>query len=925
MKVLDSYAASDKRIRAIHQANGGVGAALNRGLEVACGEWIHWLSSDDLFEPDKLAINRRWIALNPAAEFFYSLFRLLRHSSGVLEERDLWGPKPPDHLEVLGLLYRNFISGISICVRRQRWLGVGVFDPTLRYGQDYDMWLRLLVALKPCFIPERTVISRNHDAQGSEQFPAACYYDSARAALSLLNRHAFPELVPFADLGQPEQASAAFDEAMACASDPTSFVYRLGPHPGLASRLLEWLWRAEPTPLNAALRERFQQRAGELAVRYVRTDFGKMWATVSYSAAAGAWRFVPTDAGPLAIQRLCRISARNAAEAADLRRYLSSVAPAPLVDATQYPAKILLLAQDPSFDTVGLATALTLRGHFVVRIGDCLGADAAGLSIPPLPNEDDASQLLPRLGPFDLVVSPDTGDTFRYSIADQHLSISSDDTILFAAIAAKLPRIAAPEDWRQTVVLFGYTDIGGGAERVLEQLCRRLDRSRYIVEVIILYRSGLPAAFPAGTRIRCISDGSDEDGTGEIVRADDLDPNDVSASIPAPRELVDLIAGRISPTLRGHARRLGLNRVVVPLLRAVASLGRQPERVARAGYRAYCGLQTAITQHKNVMAGVPSAVVADDTVSSLSDSHLGRRLRNVLQTLPSDALIVTFMEHPVVYLSAVAPERLCNVIASFHTHESSYLPIIFPDTAMRQYVEDVFARVSREARVCTFPSKGCASDFRQHYAAEATNVHVIENPVDPSMVRFLAGAERDAEIEQWIAGRPLLISLARLDGEKDHEALIAALALLVRQGINVALLCIGDGPRRQTLQSRCAELGLDSHVRFTGKLVNPFPWLARAQALALTSRFEAFALVLVEAMALGVPVVAVDCPSGPREVLRDGERGLLVPQNDIEALAAAILRVMTDEALRTQLGHAAKSALDEYHPSEYIRKISRFL
>lgn len=918
-KVLDTYAARDDRIRAIHQVNGGVGAALNRGLTAARGEWIHWCSSDDLFEPEKLSINRRWIALHPQAEFFYSLFRLLRHSSGVLEERDLWGPRPAEHLEVLGLLYRNFISGISICVRKESWIRVGLFNPALRYGQDYDMWLRLLVALKPCFIPERTVISRNHDAQGSEIFPAACYYDSARAALGLLNRHSFPELVPWADLEQPDQAMAAFEQAMASAADPTSFVYRLGPHPALAGRLLEWLWGVEATPWIEDLRERFQQRADELAVRHVHTDFGKMWATVSYSAAAGDRRVVPTDAAALAVQRIARIGAMKSAETLDLQRYIAGFACPPAADAGHYPATVLLLAPPQSLDTVALATALTLRGHLVVRIADALGADAAGLCITPLSNESDASRLLPHLGPFDLVVSAGTEHAHRYSIADQHLSIAADAPGLLAAIEQKLPRVAAPEDPRRTVVLFNYTDQGGGAERVLEQLCRCLDRSRYIVEVLTLYRSGLPSAFPSATRFRCISDGADE-----ITSSHQLEAVSVPAAAPA-RELVDLVADRVSPTLRAHVRRLGINRVVVPLLRAVASVGRGPERVARAGFRAYRRLQSTIARSTDVIANAKLHAVATSADSALADSSLGRRVREVLETLPADALIVTFMEHAVLYLAAVAPERLPNVVASFHTHESTYLPIIFSDLHTLRDVEGVFAEVAREARACTFPSAGCADDFRQHYAPRSTNVHVIENPVDAGMVRFLAGAERDTEICQWIGARPLLVSVARLDQEKNHEALLVAVASLVQRGFDLAVLCIGAGQIKELLETRSNELGLHAHVRFTGGLDNPFPWLARARALALTSRFEAFALVLVEAMALGVPVVAVDCPSGPREVLRNGERGLLIPQNDSEALAAAILRVMTDQALRTQLGRNAESALDEYHPSEYIRKLTSFL
>lgn len=924
--VLSRYATSDERIRQIHQVNGGVGAALNQGLAAARGEWIHWLSSDDLFEPDKLAINRRWIGLNPHADFFYSLFKLLRHSSGVLEERDLWGPRPVPNLEVLGLLYRNFVNGISICVRRERWETVGVFAADLRYGQDYDMWLRLLVALKPCFIPERTVISRNHEAQGSEQFPAACYYDSARAALRLLNGHSFRELVPWANLEQPDEASAAFEQAMATAADPTSFLYRLGPNPALAGRLLEWLSQAGTSEPMKALGARFRQRAAALAVAHADNDFGKLWATLSYAAAVDTDPCPgPTDSAALAVQRLARLSAAGAEEASDLARYVAGFAPATVNAGPKcFPATILLLTQEPGAACAALAATLTRRGHLVVRMADRFGTDAAGLRVPLLSAADDAAWLLPRLGPFDLVVNLGGDERHRYCIADQWLAAAADSPDLIAAVEAKLPRAAEGGDARTTVMLFSYTDRGGGAERVLEQLCRRLDRSRYAVEVLTLYRSGLPRAFPPAVRVRCISDSTDD-----IVAAHLIGVAETSPSTPLTGELVDVVAALIPQEIRALGHRVGISRSIVALLRAFEPLRQRTPHVLRAARGAAGRLRRAQAATERSAVGIADAIEPSTAAASaratLANSALGQRVRDVLRTLPAGARIVTFMEHAVLYTATLAPEKLRNVVASFHTHESNYLPIIFPDSGMRSYVETIFAKVSREARACAFPSAGCVRDFREHYAAMPANVHVLENPVDAGRIRFLAGGECDAEIERWIGERPLIVSLARLDAEKNHEALLAALALLAAQQVDFAVLCIGAGQRFEALRALSVELGLTACVRFTGAMDNPFPWLGRARALVLTSHFEAFALVLVEAMALGVTPVAIDCPFGPREVLRDGERGLLVPADDANALAGAIHRALTDAALRERLRLAAEGAITEYHPVEYVRKLENYL
>jgi glycosyltransferase involved in cell wall biosynthesis len=94
---------------------------------------------------------------------------------------------------------------------------------------------------------------------------------------------------------------------------------------------------------------------------------------------------------------------------------------------------------------------------------------------------------------------------------------------------------------------------------------------------------------------------------------------------------------------------------------------------------------------------------------------------------------------------------------------------------------------------------------------------------------------------------------------------------------------------------------LDESAFLVGEQSNPFSWIAAADVLLLTSQFEAFALVLVEAMACGVPVISVDCPAGPAEVLNKGECGLLVPNDDPMSLADAVERLMDDTSLARHL------------------------
>jgi glycosyltransferase involved in cell wall biosynthesis len=131
------------------------------------------------------------------------------------------------------------------------------------------------------------------------------------------------------------------------------------------------------------------------------------------------------------------------------------------------------------------------------------------------------------------------------------------------------------------------------------------------------------------------------------------------------------------------------------------------------------------------------------------------------------------------------------------------------------------------------------------------------------------------------------------------------------------LLLLGDGPERAALEARAGALGIADAVAFVGFVDNPCAWMARASCVALSSIFEGFGNVLVEAMAVGTPVVSTDCPSGPAEVLEGGRFGRLVPPRDPAALAEAILATIDAPPATAILARRAAvfsmdSAVDAY-------------
>jgi exopolysaccharide biosynthesis WecB/TagA/CpsF family protein len=143
-----------------------------------------------------------------------------------------------------------------------------------------------------------------------------------------------------------------------------------------------------------------------------------------------------------------------------------------------------------------------------------------------------------------------------------------------------------------------------------------------------------------------------------------------------------------------------------------------------------------------------------------------------------------------------------------------------------------------------------------------------------------------------------LLAVGRLTEEKGFDLLLAAYALALRQSPLPDLILVGTGPERDALNTQAAQLDIADRVHFTGFLSNPYPLIKHAQFFVLSSRHEGLPTALIEALALGTPVLATDCDTGPRELLDNGRLGILVKANDAQALAEGILLAMGDRDRR---------------------------
>jgi GalNAc-alpha-(1->4)-GalNAc-alpha-(1->3)-diNAcBac-PP-undecaprenol alpha-1,4-N-acetyl-D-galactosaminyltransferase len=193
---------------------------------------------------------------------------------------------------------------------------------------------------------------------------------------------------------------------------------------------------------------------------------------------------------------------------------------------------------------------------------------------------------------------------------------------------------------------------------------------------------------------------------------------------------------------------------------------------------------------------------------------------------------------------------------------------------------------------------------------QSARVRVIPNPV-----RNLSATSLRPNA---LAQRNTAVAVGRLGQEKGFDVLLDAYARSKLTAAGWQLVILGDGPERDALQRRIDELGLQGAVLMPGVVKNTEQWLQHAQLFVLSSRFEGFPNALLEAMQCGLPVAAFDCPSGPGEIVRHEQTGLLVPAGDVEALAAAIARLAGDADLRQRLGSAAAADVSSRFSLQHI-------
>ena len=223
----------------------------------------------------------------------------------------------------------------------------------------------------------------------------------------------------------------------------------------------------------------------------------------------------------------------------------------------------------------------------------------------------------------------------------------------------------------------------------------------------------------------------------------------------------------------------------------------------------------------------------------------------------------------------------------------------------------------RLAPFLTAVSDDVAAALRREFPDYGRPVITIPNPIDAADVRRRAmpRADRGHGLE--------FCAIGRMAEEKGYDVMLKAFARAsLDLGRHWRLRIFGKGPRLEEMRRLAVQVGVGEHVEFHGWVENPYPYLAAADVLVHAARFEPFGLVYTEALSLGVPVVATDCPGGPASIFEAGYYGVLTPVGDDEALTAGILRLAGDPGLRRELADRGPERAKSYAPDVIAQRMA---
>jgi glycosyltransferase involved in cell wall biosynthesis len=274
-------------------------------------------------------------------------------------------------------------------------------------------------------------------------------------------------------------------------------------------------------------------------------------------------------------------------------------------------------------------------------------------------------------------------------------------------------------------------------------------------------------------------------------------------------------------------------------------------------------------------------------------------------------VVVSFLSHFTTFAAVRLSRSGAKYVISQQTPMSAFLED--RDYHWRQPVQRrVFTAVARaiypRVDAVAATSHGVADDLVSVFGVPRESIEVIPNPVDVGTVERLAQEPVDSSLTRDEV--PTIVTAGRLAHAKNLPLLVDALEQLARR-VTFRAWILGRGELEGELRARLSQSPVADRISLLGFQANPWKFMARGDVFLLTSRYEGFGNVLIEAMACGLPVVAT-ASFGTRDIVEHERTGLLVERHEPQAVAAALERVLTDREMRTRQAAAARASAHKF-------------
>ena len=282
-------------------------------------------------------------------------------------------------------------------------------------------------------------------------------------------------------------------------------------------------------------------------------------------------------------------------------------------------------------------------------------------------------------------------------------------------------------------------------------------------------------------------------------------------------------------------------------------------------------------------------------------------IKAIVQKVRPDVIINLLGDMSLLQVKLAARGSNATFVASMRNHPRK----AYKGMRLGWLKNELTLALFKQADVCFMQTEEQRDFFSDKVKAKS---FVLPNPVDDSFL------QEDYRERQQISR---IVTLGRLNQQKNHKLLIEAFAkVFVEHSDRKELeLCIyGEGEEKDNLIALSRQLGVEDRVHLCGRTTNPVKTLSEHDVFVLSSDYEGMPNALMEAMAVGIPCISTDCPTGPSDMIQDKENGMLVPMRDVDALAEAMEYYIVDAGRAFQIGVAGKRYIYTHYRAEVIAR-----